>query len=194
MKKKEVNSYRTKAIIVTAISFFVLIFFLAFRQFFSPLSSISTIVLLFAFYFIDRHFKIDFKIYHYVFIIIIFVSSLFLSSFYFIFTSYDKIQHLVQPILFSSIVFYMVSKLKLSLKLKLTFTFFIVLGVLGLFEVGEYLGDVLFDMKLQGVFLRDATGQKLELVQNRIDDTMIDFLYGMIGSILYIVSTYIVRR
>ncbi|RZD30737.1 hypothetical protein CXT76_01780, partial [Candidatus Parvarchaeota archaeon] len=92
---------------------------------------------------------------------------------YFLYPQYDKFQHLIQPILFSSIIFFMISKLKLELKWKLTFTFFIMVGLLSIFELGEYILDYFFNLKLQGVFLRNLQGlEKYNILMDRNDDTM----------------------
>ena len=89
--------------------------------------------------------------------------------------------------MFGSIVFHIISKSKLNLKWNLTFVFFVLMGTLALFEIGEYLLDVFFDLKLQGVFLRDIQGlQKFDILLDKIDDTMIDLVIGLIGSLTYI--------
>jgi len=89
----------------------------------------------------------------------------------------------------------MVSELKIELKWKMVFTFFIVLGSLGIFEIGEYLLDQFFDLKLQGVFLRSIQGlEKYDILIDRIDDTMIDMVFGVFGATIYAVSTFILLK
>ena len=118
--------------------------------------------------------------------IIIAVSSFLLSPLYYVYPQYDKIQHLLQPIMLSSIIFHMIWRLDLKLKWKIVFVFFVVVGILGIFEIGEFLLDFFFDMKLQGVFLRDIQGlEKYNLLLDRNDDTMIDLSLGTIGSGIY---------
>src|SRR5205085_1505098 len=98
---------------------------------------------------------------------------------YFIHPQYDKIQHFIFPMLFFSMIFYMVNKLNLALKWKLAFTFMTVITFLCLFEIGEYLLDSFFNLKLQGVYLRDLKGlTKFNLLQNPLDDTMADLSFG----------------
>ena len=76
------------------------------------------------------------------------------------------------------------------MKWKITFIFFIVVGSLSLFELGEYSLDYFFDFKLQGVFLRDLQGlEKFNIIMDRIDDTMIDIAIGVIGTMYYIGMT-----
>jgi hypothetical protein len=89
--------------------------------------------------------------------------------------------------MFASIVLHMLKKLKLDLKWKLFFTFFIVAGFLGIFEIGEYLLDLFFDLKLQGVFLKNLQGELInfDIIQHPLDDTMIDLSLGVIGTAIY---------
>lgn len=86
----------------------------------------------------------------------------------------------------SIMCFYVVDRLKIDFKWKLLLVFTVMMSLIGLLEIGEYLLDVLFDLKLQGVFIRDISGlEKLNPVQSRIDDTMIDMILGVIGSGLF---------
>ncbi len=150
------------------------------------LRAISSIAFLLFFYAIDHWFDIRFKVYHYLFIILIIITSLILSPFYFIYPQYDKIQHFFQPILIAAIVYYMIARLPIENKWKITLTFFTTIAILGLFEIGEYMLDFFFDLKLQGVYLRDWQGlEKLNLIVEPIDDTMIDIFLGMLGTAVY---------
>src|SRR3989344_1676531 len=80
-------------------------------------------------------------------------------------------------------------KLKLALKWKLTFTVLSVTGILGMFEIGEFILDLFFNLKLQGVYIRDLTGlEKFNLLLNPLDDTMADLSFGILGSLFY--ATY----
>jgi len=117
--------------------------------------AISTIGILLLFSLLDHYFKIELNLKHYSYMIIIVVAGTLFSPIYFYYPQYDKFLHFLMPILYSSIVFFIVSPLNLKLRWKLTLTFFIVVGSLGIFEIGEYLLDIFFDMKLQGVFSLD---------------------------------------
>ena len=99
---------------------------------------------------------------------------------------YDKILHFFHPILLSSIVFFIVSKLKIKKLHALYLTFFIVLASFAIFEIIEYFGDLIFKWGLQGNYVR-GTGGKLggQVLLSPIDDTMIDLTLGMIGSFIY---------
>jgi len=178
--------YLHKRRTIFAFSIIILLSLYFFKNSSFLLRAFSSISLLTFFYFLDHMFDIKFKMRHYLFMILIIILSILLSPLYFTYPNYDKVQHFIQPILLSSMVFYLIAKLNLELKWKITFTFFTAIGILGLFELGEYGLDHLFDLKLQGVYLRDIGGiEKFNLIVDRIDDTMIDLFLGMIGTMLY---------
>lgn len=178
--------YRHKRRTIFGISLVLLVILYLFKDASLLLRVLSSIGLLVFFYVIDHYFDLRFEARHYVYVIIFAVFGLMLSPLYYIYSSYDKIQHFILPMLFASIVFHVISKLKLSLYWKVVFTFFVTIGFLGIFEIGEYVLDELFDMKLQGVYLRDFEGlAKFNLIVNRIDDTMVDMFLGIVGSGLY---------
>ena len=141
------------------------------------------------FYITDLFFKLKFKNYHYLIFILTSAAGILMSPLYFISTNYDKILHLISPILLSILIFYLADKTNLKFSTKLLITFSVILSFLALFEIGEYLLDRLFDLKLQGVFLRDISGiSKLRIIMDRNDDTMIDLILGAIGSLIF--TTY----
>ena len=141
------------------------------------------------FYITDLFFKLKFKNYHYLIFILTSAAGILMSPLYFISTNYDKILHLISPILLSILIFYLADKTNLKFSTKLLITFSVILSFLALFEIGEYLLDLLFDLKLQGVFLRDISGiSKLRIIMDRNDDTMIDLILGAIGSLIF--TTY----
>jgi hypothetical protein len=180
------HHYRRKRYLIFAFTIIVLIALYLFKDSNVWLRFISAIAFLALFYTIDHYFDIRFNWTHYTFIIIIAVGSLLLSPLYFIYPQYDKIQHFVQPIFIASMIFYMIDKLKIEIKWKIVFTFFVVIGILALFEMAEYALDLLFDWKLQGVYLRDSAGlEKFNLLMNPLDDTIIDLLFGVLGAFFY---------
>lgn len=186
---------RSRNILILTISLILVLMVYLFQNASFFLRSITTIVSLLLFLFADQYFKIQFEMKHYVFLITIIIASVLFSPLYFLYPNYDKIQHFILPILVSSIIFFMISKLKLDLKWKITFTFFITIGILGVFEIIEYGLDKLYDFKLQGVYLRDTSGlEKLNIIQEPLDDTMTDIAIGILGSALYSLTTWISRR
>ncbi|MFH1787360.1 MAG: hypothetical protein ABH811_01040 [archaeon] len=66
-------------------------------------------------------------------------------------------------------------------------TFSVVVMLISLFEIVEFLLDKLFDLKLQGVYIRDMSGlSKLNIIMERNDDTMIDLILGTLSSLIFI--------
>lgn len=192
--KEEISkAYRHKRLIVGIISLLTLIAIYLFKDTSSVTLRYSTFIgIIVAFYLLDHLFDIRFEFKHYSFIMIIGVAGLLLSHLYFTYPQYDKAQHFVLPMLLCSIVFFMIHKLKLALKWKITFTVFSVAGILGIFEIGEYIMDLFFNLKLQGVYIRDLSGlNKFNLLLNPLDDTMADLAFGLLGSLLYAVYAWI---
>ena len=114
------------------------------------------------------------------------IAGLLLSPLYFIYPQFDKIQHFILPILVSALVFHMISQQKLDMRWKIIFTVLSAIAIITIHELVEYTLDILFDLKLQGVYLRNLEGlEKLNLIQNQIDDTMIDLILGFTGAISY---------
>jgi len=145
------------------------------------------------FYITDLFFKLEFKNHHYLIFILTSAAGILMSPLYFISTNYDKILHLISPILLSILIFYLADKTNLKFSTKLLITFSVILSLLALFEIGEYLLDQLFDLKLQGVFLRDISGiSKLRIIMDRNDDTMIDLILGAIGSLIFTIYKIII--
>jgi len=179
-------TYLEKRYYLLIFSVVLLLVVYLFKNASTPLRAISTIAVMFLFYFADHLFNINFKKRHYAFMLIIALASFLGSPFYFIYPNYDKVQHFFQPILLSSIIFFMINKLHLELKWKITFTFFVVVALLGIFEIGEFVLDSFFNLRLQGVYLRDSQGlEKFNLLMDPLKDTIIDLAYGMAGSIVY---------
>ena len=159
--------------------------------------SVATVIFLAVFYVGDRLYEIHFENKHYLFFIAMVCMGVLASPLYFIYPQYDKLQHFILPILVGSMAYHMVNKLKLEDKWKIWYTFYIVVALVGMWELAEYSIDHFFDFNLQGVYARDATGiEKLQTLQEPIDDTMIDMFFGVLGASLYGIykSASIVRR
>lgn len=188
-------SYHIKRRYVLIFSLFVILMIYFFKDASWILRTAAAVGFLLLFYAIDHAFNLKFTHRHYFFALIIATTSFLLSSLYYVHPQYDKIQHFVDPILAASIIYYMISELEINRKTKILITFFVTAGLLGLLEIGEYSLDLFFDLKLQGVYLRDLQGlEKFNLVMDRIDDTMVDMILGVIGSGIYCVSQYLFGR
>lgn len=184
---------KAKRKVIITISIVILLALYIFRTEYSLVRSIGAVGLLLLFYLADHLFDLDFERKHYFFIILIAVISFPLGWIYFLYLDFDKWMHFLMPIMISSIIFYMVSKLKIPLKWKLVFTFFIVVGILGIFEIGEYFLDTFFDFRLQGIYIY-ASQTEYYLHQTKIDDTMMDMILGVAGSAVYLVYTALFGR
>ena len=180
------SHYRQKRRVMFAFTLLVLLTIYFFKDADFILRAISAIAFVSIFYVADHFFDIRFQKHHYAFIIIIAVASVLLSPLYYIQPQYDKVQHFIQPMFVSSIIFYMISKLDLRLKWRIIFTIFIVISILTIFEMSEYALDKIFDWRLQGVYLRDATGlEKFNLILEPLDDTIYDLMLGILGAGTY---------
>jgi len=175
--------YKKKRLILAILSIFILVSFYFFKSASFTLRAVSTIAVMTFFYATDHFYNIKFRKRHYFFMIMIVIMSFLASPLYYIYPNYDKLQHFIQPMFTCSLVFYMINKLHLELKWKIAFTFLSVVAILGIFEIGEFGLDSLFDLKLQGVYVRDMGGfEKFNLMMDPLKDTMIDMAFGIFGS------------
>ena len=141
----------------------------------------------------DYFFRFGFKRHHYAIIFVVAFLGVLLSPLYFIYPNYDKILHLIIPILLGIVIFFLVDKLDAPLSVKLTLTFTIVVTIVSMHEVGEYILDQIFDWKLQGVYIRDYSEiAKLKIIQGKNDDTMTDMILSTLGALIFVLAkTYI---
>jgi len=181
-------SLRRRIILGIVISLTIILYIV--EDFFSPIRLLSKIGLIVIFYVVDHLFDARFKPRHYIFIVILGIAGFVLSPLYFKYSSYDKILHFLSPILFCSIAFHLINKLSLKKSWKLIFTFFVVIGGIGVFEISEYALDLVFDLKLQGVFLKEIIEGKIHytVISNSLDDTMVDMVFGILGAGIYTIS------
>ena len=93
------------------------------------------------------------------------------------------------PIIGCVIVFFMVNKSKIEFKWKLLITLTSMVFILTMLEIGEYLFDVLWDLKTQGVYVRDIAGlEKYKLILGKNDDTMMDLILGTLSSLIFVLG------
>lgn len=175
---------KKRIIIFSAVFVLLILYFLKNSSMFVRVAGFFTGILIF--YFIDTFFKIDFKPRHYFYISIILSFGILLSPLYFVSDNYDKILHFVSPIFGSTLIFYMIDDERFSFQWKILVTFMFLLSFLAIHEMGEYIIDLIWDMKLQGVYVRDVSGlEKFHLVLPKNDDTMIDLLLGTAGALVF---------
>lgn len=192
IKEEIQKAYRHKRLIVGIISLLLLIAIYLFKDSSSITLRYSTFLgIILTSYIIDHLFDVRLELKHYISILIMGVTAILMSPLYFNYPSYDKVQHFVFPMLLSSIMFFMVNKLKLAMKWKLTFTVLSVVAFLGIFEILEYTLDSFFNWKLQGVYIRDITGlDKFNLLLDPLSDTIIDLSFGILGSSIYAIYSW----
>lgn len=175
-----------KRVFYTTLGVIILIILYAFKNTGYFMRAVTFALAMFLFFIIDYYFNFKFDDTHYGIFIIVSITGILLSPFYYIYPEYDKVLHLVNPILLSVIIFFLINKVKIKFSTKLMITCAFVITFLALFEIGEFTMDKLFDLKLQGVYLRDYTGiEKLKIIQDPNDDTMIDLILGAIGSLIF---------
>jgi len=182
---------RRRVIIVLVSIFIVLLYFS--RNLFIAIPFVITIVALLLFGYIDRSFKLNFPDSFYIYIFFIFILGTIIGpgappfGYYNRLLVYDKLLHFISPILMSAVVFYILNRLEITLKWKFLMTVGLLFGVLGLFEIGEYISDVLFGTLLQGVYVLDiAEAVNYQVVLEPIHDTMQDLILGLLGSIVFV--------
>ena len=186
--------YKNKRRLILSVALLLLLVLYAFKNYEFMIRVLGTILGLWIFYFFDHAFRLDFKIRHYIYATIILTLGILFSPLYYIYPSFDKIMHLTMPILASIFVFFIVNRMKIDFKWKLLITFMAMITLLTILEVGEYIIDYFWDYKLQGVYLRDITGlEKYNLVLDKNDDTMIDMMLGLLGSIIFIIGKALCR-
>ncbi|MAH03607.1 hypothetical protein CMI39_02360 [Candidatus Pacearchaeota archaeon] len=178
--------YKIKRRFILGISLLLFALLYFFKNTSSLLRIFATLAGLVSFYIFDHYFNINFELKHYLYILIIAFFGILLSPLYFISENYDKILHLVIPILTGGIVFFLVNKQNLTLKWKLVTTLLFTISILTIFEVIEFSLDKLWDLKLQGIYIRDITGlEKFNIIMDKNDDTMIDLIIGILGSLIF---------
>ena len=148
---------------------------------------IGFLISIFLFWLFDSIFKAGFLYSHYIIFISICTAGILLSPLYYIFKYYDKILHFLSPFLLCFIIFFMVNNLQETRAIKLVFTFTITVSLITLMELGEYVIDKTLNWDLQGVYIRSRSGVlKLEATQSKIDDSMQDIIFGIVGCLFFI--------
>ena len=184
--------YKNKRRFIIILCVILIALLYAFKNYSFLIRALSIILSLWLFYFIDHAFGAEFHLRHYIYVISALIFGILLSPLYWVSGIYDKVLHLFMPVLVSIIVFYLVDKLKIPFKWKLLLTLTSTIALIASLEVIEYIADIFWDMKLQGVYLRDISGlEKYDLILDRNDDTMIDIMLGFAGTIIFSISKYV---
>lgn len=191
----ERREYRIKQLIVGSMCILIAGMMYLFQNADMLLRTIGACMTVIAFYTLDHLYRIRFTSIHYFLMTIIAFASFLLSPLYFMYPYYDKIQHFIQPMMITYIFFFIVSKLSLRFRWKMIFACALTLSFLGIFEVIEYGLDYFFNLNLQGVYLRDISGlNKLQLLIDPLSDTIIDIIYGLLGTLSFGATYYLLKR
>lgn len=178
--------------IITFVSLLILILY--FSRSLSILIPFSvTVLALLLFRYIDKSFKFNFPDVYYVYVFAIFVLGTIIGpgtppfGLYYREIFYDKMLHTLSPFLISAIMFFILNRLDITLRWKLVMTVGLVFGILGIFEIGEYLSDVWFGTLNQGVYFKEFVETvKVQETSDPLTDTMSDLIFGLFGSLAYI--------
>jgi hypothetical protein len=175
-------NYKTRLIIIliTAIIGLVLFFLIRLVTFSSFL---FFLLILAIFYIWDKFWKGEFKKTHYSIAMLIAIFGFLLQNLNYYWQYYDKIFHFITPILISSLLYHTIKKIKIKKFYLLALVFFVTIGFLVIHEIAEFLLDLFFNLKLQGVFILTEAGYREFL--SPITDTMIDSILGVVGSLVY---------
>jgi len=185
--------FKNKRRVVIALTSILILLLYATRSLSILIPFTVTILALLLFHYIDKSFKFNFPEVFYVYIFAIVVLGTIIGpgappfGLYYREIFFDKVLHILSPFLMSAIVFFMLNNLKITLKWKLLITVGLVFGILGLFEIGEYLSDVWFGTLYQGVYIKNfIIKSEFEIITDPLTDTMRDLIFGLIGSSIYV--------
>ncbi len=178
--------------LVSAFSIFLLILLaialLKFPNTFVMAGILGSLAMYWLFYLVDCFFKIEFELRHYIYFLLIAFLGALLNPLYFFIGTYDKALHFLTPLLWCAVIFFVVNKrLKANLFWKLIITLCIFISIMVVHEVAEYLLDVFFNLKMQGVYTGDFHLGKVTELQSRIDDTMLDLIFDFLGGLFFII-------
>ncbi|MBD3253426.1 hypothetical protein GF386_06845 [Candidatus Pacearchaeota archaeon] len=179
-------SYREKGILVLLFILAGVILFFVIRrlsELIGYVSIIKFIGLLVIFYFWDYLLKVDFKLRHYLYVLFVGFFGIFLGYMGFVYFHYDKLFHLIGPVLLTDILYYNLRRYHYKKKEAIVFSFFVAFSLLCFYEIIEFLLDFIFNTHTQGCFF--YSNGIFEMVLDRNTDTMIDLIFGIIGSFSY---------
>jgi uncharacterized membrane protein YjdF len=186
--------YRNKRNLLIIVGILGIIFFI-FLNIFLDIGIkrlLTFLIIMFIFYFIDKIFNFEFKKIHYVFVILIAIFGFLLMFIDEWFLYYDKILHFTGAVMLACIIHHIVKKSNPNAKYVLIMVIFLTLGFAGFHEIYEFLSDLIFNTKTQGVFL--IKNGIYEQVMSPHVDTMIDLILGFLGSLVYVSGVLLFRK
>jgi hypothetical protein len=174
--------------IVVAISLLAFLYVLKNTSYF--VRSLAFIASFLVFFIIDTLLKLHFSNRHYIIFLIIATTGILFSPLYTIYSWYDKSLHIITPILFCILIFYLINKLKnIPLSIKIFLVVSVVVALLAFWEVIEFAIEETLGYPMQGVYIRDISPiPSLKLVMDKNDDTMVDLIFGVLGTISFAIA------
>jgi len=170
-----------KSIIILIMLLLEIIFYFSIEQINLYSISINSIILI-IFYMSDRILNLEFKKQHYLYLIIIILSSLFFDYLQLKILYIDKILHFIGAIMLTSITYHTSKKIKIS-KNHLLMAIILSLLIIISYEFYEYFSDQLFNTTFQGVYQK--INNQLVLIIEKTTDTLQDIFLGILGIIIY---------
>lgn len=148
-------------------------------------SLILALVILIGFYSTEKYFSLNFKIYHYVYILIIIFSIVFFYYLQLQFTYVDKILHFIGGFMLASVSYHLFRKKLIHTNALVTafiLSIFIILG----YEIYEYLMEYYFEIPMRGVY--QIINNQLIMLIDPVKDTLQDVALGIGGFFLFSVK------
>jgi len=109
-------------------------------------------------------------------------------SFFYSFVGYDKVLHLINPIIISVFVYHAVKRKIKTKTLLVLFCVFATLSFGAFWEISEYFKNIVFGSVSQGVYIAGK-----EIV-SPLDDTMRDMTYNLAGTIIFALGYYFYNK
>ena len=138
-------------------------------------------------YFVIKYFKLD--EYELFFVLLMCIAGIvgerFTFGWYYTHNNYDKYLHFINPM-----IIYLIVIRKVQIKqYKNFYVLSIVMGFVAMFEIVEYLFDMLLHSDMQGVF--DMTNK---IIVQRGADTMTDLLFDFLGAFTGMIYTLFISK
>ncbi|MFC1686216.1 hypothetical protein ACFLZZ_04330 [Nanoarchaeota archaeon] len=183
--------YRTKFLFVIISSLLILLALILWGETDYLVRYFTTVVTLLLFLFVDWKWDINYRRRHYAYVLIMAIGGIIMTPLYFVYAWYDKALHLIFPFFLFFLVHYLVSKYTKSFRERIIISVIATFALTVLFEVGEYVVDLLFGWKLRGVFIRNfQSTQEYDVFLGRTIDTILDLIYNIFSIFVGVFTIY----
>ena len=191
----DVKSRWVRYLIYLIWAFFL--FTIIYDLFINPIDSIFWIIMLILSIFI--YYKLKIPIWLYFSILAIFLAHLFGELFlrlFYIFPIFDKLIHLLSPLIICTFFYFIFEKKISNKKILILFSVALSLSLELAWEIIEHFFDQYFNTFLQGVHLLSVETYETGPIEvmSRLDDTIWDMFFNLIGSISFAVGALFALR